>query len=182
MAKKKKPDVLEEHVYTIPLRSAWIGSGRIMRSKKSVNAVRNFISRHMHAKGVKISPKLNHALWSSGAKKPPGKIRVKASIDAEGLASVKLPAEITLEEEKKKFLKKKGAGKGEPEKKPATGKEGKLDEPGENAKGGKPKKPEGEKEPSAEDIEKPGKEAAKGGYQEKSPEKEQEEAKHEEKK
>jgi len=169
MAKKKKPDVLEERVYTIPLRSAWIRSGRIMRSKKSVNAVRNFISRHMHANDVKISPKLNHALWSSGAKKPPGKIRIKASIDAEGLASVKLPEEITLEEEKEKFLKKKKAEK----------KEGKLEKSGEKAEEGKA---EEEKEPTAGNIEKPGGESAKGEYQEKSPEKEQEEAKHEEKK
>ena len=107
MAKDKKPEPIAEHVYTIPLRSAWVGTRRTARTKKSVSTVRRFIERHMHAKTVKISAKVNEALWSSGAKKPLGKIRVKATLDVEGIASVKMPGEITLEEEKKKFLEKK---------------------------------------------------------------------------
>jgi large subunit ribosomal protein L31e len=124
MAKKKKKEIRAERVFTIPLRSSFVGTGRITRTNKSVNAVRNFVARHLHSTDVKISQKLNQALWVGGAKNPPGKIRVKASVDSEGLASVKLPGEITLEEEKKKFLeKKKGGEKGKAGKEEGSEKE-----------------------------------------------------------
>jgi ribosomal protein L31E len=139
-------------VYTIPLRSAWVNTRRIARTNKSVSTVRRFIERHMHAKTVKISAKVNEALWSSGAKKPPGKIRIKAILDEEGIASVKMPGEITLEEEKKKFLDKKPAeGKEEPTKAADTEK--------------------AEKEESKEEIKEPEEEQVKSVESTESPEK-----------
>lgn len=114
MAKEKKPEVTSEHVFTIPLRSEWSGARRTMRAKRSVSSVRSFIMKNTKASKVTISTKLNETLWTGGAKNPPSKIRVKASVDSEGLARVKLPEEITLEEEKKKFMdKKKSEGKAE---------------------------------------------------------------------
>jgi large subunit ribosomal protein L31e len=113
MAKDKKPEIASEHVFTIPLRREWSGTRRVMRAKRSVSSVSRFIIRKTHAKSVRMSQKLNVALWSGGAKNPPARIRVKASIDSEGLASVKLPEEITLEDEKKKFLEGKKEGKKE---------------------------------------------------------------------
>jgi large subunit ribosomal protein L31e len=122
MAKDKKPEVLSEHVFTIPLRGDWKGARRVMRANRSVSKVRGFIMRNTRAKSVKISTKLNDSLWAGGAKRPPRSIRVKASVDSEGLASVKLPEEITLDEEKKKFLdNKKAADKKEPGKEEAKG-------------------------------------------------------------
>lgn len=122
MAKDKKPEITSEHVFTIPLRSEWSKARRIMRTKRSVSSVRLFIIKNTRAKSVKISTKLNETLWTGGAKNPPSKIRVKASVDSEGLASVKLPEEITLEEEKKKFLgKKKSKGKSGTEKEEVKG-------------------------------------------------------------
>ena len=106
MAKKKKQEVLEERICTIPLRSAWVSTRRVMRAKKAVNTIRLSVARQMHTKDVRISQKLNEALWTSGAKKPPGKVSVKISLDSEGVASVRLPEETTLEEERKKFLEK----------------------------------------------------------------------------
>ncbi len=156
MAKDKKPESIAEHVYTIPLRSAWVNTRRIARTNKSVSTVKRFIERHMHAKTVKISPRVNEALWSSGAKNPPGKIRIKAILDVEGIASVKMPGEITLEEEKKKFL----------EKKPEAGKEGA--EPAKEAKG--PENAEGKPEEKAStELERPPEEEAKA--ESKAPEK-----------
>ncbi len=141
MAKEKKPEVVSEHVYTIPLSPAWKGTGRITRTKRSVSAVRRFIIRHTRAKDVRISQKLNTALWGGGAKRPPGKVRVKASVDAEGLASVKLPGEITLEEEKKKFLAEKKAA----EKKPDRSAPASPEKPGEAGHEEAAEKPEPEK-------------------------------------
>ncbi len=123
MAKKEAP--IEEKVYNIPLRSEWIAVGRVARTKKAVSAVKSFISRHTRAQNVMISEELNRTLWSSGAKKPPGKIKVKASIDKTGRAIVRMPGEITLEEEKKRILSKKdekpdkeGTGQDKKEEKP----------------------------------------------------------------
>ena len=145
MAKDKKPEFIAERVYTIPLRSAWVNTRRIARTNKSVSTVRRFIERHMHANTVKISAKVNEALWSSGAKKPPGKIRIKATLDVEGIASVKMPGEVTLEEEKKKFLEKPGKDK---------------EKPGKEAKG--PEKAEGKSEEKAStELERPPEEGPK---------------------
>ena len=122
MAKDKKPEITSEHVFTIPLRSEWSKTSRVMRAKRSVSSVRLFIIKNTRAKSVRISTKLHETLWTGGAKNPPSKIMVKASVDSEGLASVKLPGEITLEEEKKKFLdKKKAKGKSGTEKEEVKG-------------------------------------------------------------
>lgn len=136
MAKEKKPEITSEHVFTIPLRSAWSGSARVRRANRGVSAVRSFIMKNTRAKSVKMSTKLNESLWKGGAKRPPHSVRVKASVDTEGIASVKLPEEITLEEEKKKFL----------DEKKAKGKQGEAE---------KGQKPQGPEEAAAKAPEKP---------------------------
>jgi large subunit ribosomal protein L31e len=109
---EKKSEVTLERVYNIPLRRVWVKVSRITRANRSVSEVRNFVKRHTKAKEVKVSQNVNSLIWASGIKKPPGMITVKVKVEA-GIASVRLPDEITLEEEKKKFLEKKGAKKEE---------------------------------------------------------------------
>ena len=109
---EKKPETTEK-IYIIPLRRVWVDVPRVTKTRRSVSAVRDYVAKHTHASEVKISEKLNRTLWAGGAKKPLSKIRVKVVI-TEGAADVRLPEEITLEEEKKKFLEKakeKKAGK-----------------------------------------------------------------------
>jgi large subunit ribosomal protein L31e len=109
---EKKSEVTLERVYNIPLRRVWLKVSRITRANRSVSEVKNFVKRHTKAKEVKVSQNVNSLIWASGIKKPPGMITVKVKVEA-GIASVRLPDEITLEEEKKKFLEKKGAKKEE---------------------------------------------------------------------
>jgi large subunit ribosomal protein L31e len=104
MAEKKV--VSEEKIFTIPLRDAWMKSPRIQKANRSVSAVKAYVKKHTRATGVTVSQKLNDVIWGGGAKKPPHRIMVKVSV-SEGVANVRLPEEITLEEEKKKFLEKK---------------------------------------------------------------------------
>jgi ribosomal protein L31E len=111
MAEKKAETTLER-VYNIPLRSVWVKSPRVMRANSSVSAIRAFVERHTKAKEVKVSQNVNSLVWGSGAKKPPGMITVKVKV-SDGIAHVRLPGEITLEEEKKKFLDEKKGGKKE---------------------------------------------------------------------
>jgi len=82
---------LEERIYTIPLRRAWLVS-RYKRVPKAVKLVRNFVLRHMKAESIVISNDLNEELWSRGIQKPPRRIRVKAEKDKEGVVTV-YPAE-----------------------------------------------------------------------------------------
>ncbi len=142
MADKKKDAVSVEKVYTIPLRSAWKGATRVKKTKRSVSAVRQFVEKHTKAEDVKISEKLNSALWVSGAKKPLHKVMVKVNV-SEGKASVRLPEEITLEEEKKRFLEEKKKKKA-PEAEEPKAEEKKEEAPAE--------KPEEKAEPAKEEA------------------------------
>ena len=113
----------EERLYTIPLRGKWVKKTRILRTKKAVNTVKEFVKRHTKASDVRISPKLNDVLWSGGAKKPPAKVQAKITIDG-NTAWARLPNETEAKgEEKKKgaieSLKERVAGKEQPEKKEA---------------------------------------------------------------
>jgi len=128
MAKKQLP-LEEEKIFTIALRRKWKPAARVSRTKKSVNVVKQYITKHTRAADVKISAKLNDSLWAGGAKMPLPRIRVKVNV-ADGVANARLPGEITLEEEKKHFLQSKK--KEEAEKmagKEEVKSEGKLNEP-----------------------------------------------------
>lgn len=95
-----------ERIYNINLRSAWLKSPRTFRANKSVNTIKNFLTKHMNAKDIKISQTVNELIWIRGAKKPPGSIQVKASKDDEGIVTVMLPDE-KIEVKEIKTLKDK---------------------------------------------------------------------------
>lgn len=77
-------EVVEEKIYTIPLRHVWVVTPRGRRAPRAVRDVRDFVSRHMKAEEVAISNEINSALWSRGINKPPRKITVRAVKDKEG--------------------------------------------------------------------------------------------------
>lgn len=87
----------DERLFTIPLRKSWLKVPRNKRSKRSISTIRAYLSRHMKAPeaDIRISAKLNDNIWVRGAAKPPGKVRIKASFDAEaGLLFASLPDEV----------------------------------------------------------------------------------------
>jgi len=105
---KKKPEkapeeeIVEERIYTIPLRRAWI-SPRKKRTPRAVRMVRSFVQKHMkieskaetkeeeeEAGRLVISDEVNRKLWSRGIEKPPRKIRVRAVKDKEGTVTLYL--------------------------------------------------------------------------------------------
>lgn len=77
-------EVVEEKVYTIPLRHAWVVTPRGKRAPRAVRDVRAYVSRHMKSEEVSISDEINSAVWSRGINKPPRKITVRAVKDKEG--------------------------------------------------------------------------------------------------
>jgi len=87
-------EVVEEKVYTIPLRHVWVVTPRGKRAPRSVRDVRNYVARHMKADEVAISNEINSELWARGINKPPRKITVRAVKDKEGKVIV-YPAKTT---------------------------------------------------------------------------------------
>jgi len=98
----EEEEIVEERIYTIPLRRAWI-SPRKKRAPRAVRIVKSFIQRHMkieaeakadeeeEEKGrLVISNEVNEKLWSRGIEKPPRNIRVRAVKDKEGTVTLYL--------------------------------------------------------------------------------------------
>lgn len=82
-------DIVEERIYTIPLRKAWI-SPRKKRVPRAVRLVKAFIQRHMKPEALVMSNEVNEKLWSRGIQKPPRRIRVRAVKDREGTVTLYL--------------------------------------------------------------------------------------------
>jgi len=77
-------EVVEERIYTIPLRHTWVITPRGKRAPRAVRDVRAFVSRHMKAEEVSVSDEINKVLWARGINKPPRKIKIRAVKDKEG--------------------------------------------------------------------------------------------------
>ena len=77
-------EVVEEKIYTIPLRHVWVVTPRGKRAPRAVRDVRDFVARHMKAEEVAMSNEVNSALWARSINKPPRRITVRAVKDKEG--------------------------------------------------------------------------------------------------
>jgi large subunit ribosomal protein L31e len=77
-------EVVEEKVYTIPLRHVWTVTPRGMRAPRAARDVKAYVARHMKAEDVALSNEINSEVWARGINKPPRKITVRAVKDKEG--------------------------------------------------------------------------------------------------
>jgi large subunit ribosomal protein L31e len=98
---EKEAEFVEERIYTVPLRRAWI-MPRNKRAPKALRIMKTFIQRHMKVgegvvkeegedeEGGKIiiSNEVNEEIWRRGIGKPPRKLRVRAAKDEEGNVTV----------------------------------------------------------------------------------------------
>ncbi len=82
-------EIVEERIYTIPLRRAWISS-RQKRTPRAVRLVKAFVQRHMKPETLVMSNEVNERLWRRSIQKPPRKIRVRAARDKEGTVTLYL--------------------------------------------------------------------------------------------
>ncbi|MCD4759932.1 60S ribosomal protein L31 [archaeon] len=138
-----------ERIYNIPLRKEFQKAPRYKKTSKAMRAVKEFLTKHMKAKEVKIGKYLNEELWKNGPKNPPHKVNVKA-VKEEDIVKAELVGAPVIEapEPTKKTIKEKleekvGTKKESSEEKTPTAK--KLTE--------KKKKKE-EKTPIAKELEK----------------------------
>jgi large subunit ribosomal protein L31e len=98
---EKEKEFVEERVYTIPLRRAWIMPPN-KRAPRAIRMIKAFIQRHMKVgeEAVKeeeeekeggriiISNEVNEEIWSRGIEKPPRKLRIRAAKDEEGNVTI----------------------------------------------------------------------------------------------
>lgn len=88
-------DDYQESVYTIPLRKQTRRVPAPKRTKRAVQAIREFVARHMQADedDVWIDNPVNEAIWGNSRENPPGKLRVRAIRFEDGVVEVSLPEE-----------------------------------------------------------------------------------------
>jgi large subunit ribosomal protein L31e len=84
--------MVDERQYVIPLRKEWLKVPKYKRAKKAGKAIKEFLARHFRVemKDVRVGRWLNEEIWARGIKKPPHKIKIKASKDDKGLVWAEL--------------------------------------------------------------------------------------------
>ncbi|KAI9218515.1 ribosomal protein L31e-domain-containing protein [Blastocladiella britannica] len=82
MVKANKRSTTEEVVtreYTIHLHRAVFGTQFKKRAPKAVKAIKEFASKHMGTKDVRLATELNSAIWAHGIKSVPHRMRLRIS-------------------------------------------------------------------------------------------------------
>jgi large subunit ribosomal protein L31e len=82
-------DIIEERIYTVPLRKAW-SSSKKRRTPRAIRVLKDYIQKHMKPEALLISTEVNEFLWSKGIEGSPRRIRIKAVRDAENVVTVYL--------------------------------------------------------------------------------------------
>ncbi len=95
-----------ERTYTIPLRREFLKVPKYKRAKKSVTAVKEFITKHMKCEEVRLGKYLNQALWEHGMRNPPARIKINVLKQDNKVLAELFGKEIKLEE--KQVQKKTG--------------------------------------------------------------------------
>ena len=87
-------EIVEERVYTIPFYPKLNTIPRKQRTPRALRLLNEFVTRHMKASKVWISPEVNEKMWQRGIEKPPRRIDVRLSKDIEGVVEVYLALPI----------------------------------------------------------------------------------------
>ncbi len=83
-------EIIDERIYTVPLRKAYWTGSRLRRSNRAVRILREFVERHMKPEEVVIQPEVNERIWDRGIQKPPRRIRIRATKNSDNLVRVYL--------------------------------------------------------------------------------------------
>ncbi len=89
-APEEEEEIIDERIYTVPLRMAYWTGSRIHRANRTVRILKEFIERHMKPEGLLIQPEVNDKIWARGIQKPPRRLRIRATKNADNLVRVYL--------------------------------------------------------------------------------------------
>ncbi len=87
---EEEEEIIDERIYTVPLRKAYWTGSRLRRSNKAVRMLREFVERHMKPEELLIQPEVNERIWARGIQKPPRRLRIRATKNSENLVRVYL--------------------------------------------------------------------------------------------
>jgi large subunit ribosomal protein L31e len=79
-------------VYIVPLGIVF-EAPPYRRAKVAIRMIKEFTTRHMKAKEIKIKEDVNKTIWARGIKHPPRRIRLEMERDEDGLVTVGLAPE-----------------------------------------------------------------------------------------
>jgi len=85
----REEEIVEERVYTIPLKKAWIAPTK-KRVPRGVRLVRSFVEKHMKVDNPIITPEVNEYLWKRGVEGLPRRVRVRITRDVDDIVKVHL--------------------------------------------------------------------------------------------
>jgi len=89
-AVEEEEEIIDERIYTVPLRKAYWTGSRLKRANRSVRILKEFVERHMKPEELLIQPEVNNEIWSRGIQKPPRRLRIRATKNADNLVRVYL--------------------------------------------------------------------------------------------
>ncbi len=84
-----KEEIIDERIYIIPLAKARRGP-RNKWGKKAIRFLKEYMERHFKPESLIISQEVNEKIWERGIKKPPRKLKVRATKNIDGLVVVYL--------------------------------------------------------------------------------------------
>lgn len=87
---EEEEEIIDERIYTVPLRKAYWTGSRLKRANRSVRILKEFVERHMKPEELLIQPEVNEIIWSRGIQKPPRRVRIRATKNADNLVRVYL--------------------------------------------------------------------------------------------
>ena len=86
----EEEEIVEERIYTVPLRKAYWTGSRLRRSNRAVRILKEFVQRHMKPEGILLEKEVNERIWEKGIQSPPRRIRIRATKNAENVVRVYL--------------------------------------------------------------------------------------------
>jgi large subunit ribosomal protein L31e len=87
---EEEEEIIDERIYTVPLRKAYWTGSRPKRANRSVRILREFVERHMKPEELMIQPEVNEKIWARGIQKPPRRLRIRATKNADNLVRIYL--------------------------------------------------------------------------------------------
>jgi large subunit ribosomal protein L31e len=87
---EEEEEIIDERIYTVPLRKAYWTGSRLRRSNRAVRILRHFVERHMKPEELLIQPEVNERIWARGIQKPPRRVRIRATKNSDNLVRVYL--------------------------------------------------------------------------------------------
>jgi large subunit ribosomal protein L31e len=87
---EEEEEIIDERIYTVPLRKAYWTGSRLNRANRSVRILREFVERHMKPEELLVQPEVNEMIWARGIQKPPRRLRIRATKNSDNLVRIYL--------------------------------------------------------------------------------------------